>query len=84
VQRAAAGQRPAQQFADQRQPEALVLTKGQDGAMRTLPMAIRLVAKSSRIGSWPGSGMPTQKGLVTKRASRPPNGATTGSLMTLT
>ena len=32
----------------------------------------------------PGRGMPTQNGLVTKRASRPPNGATTGSLMTLT
>ena len=45
---------------------------------------MRLVAKSSRIGSPSGIGMPTQNGLVTKRASRPPKGATTGREITLT
>ena len=45
-------------------------------ATRTLPIATWLVAKSRTIGSLPLRGMVVQYGLVVKRGSAPPNGAT--------
>ena len=57
-------------------------------ATRILPWATRLVAKSSTKGSrtWSSKprGMPMQQGLVPKRPSLPPNGATFGRDDTLT
>ena len=53
-------------------------------ATRVLPCAMRLVAKSSRNGGFPGRGMPMHTGFVPKRGSRPPQGATIGREMTFT
>ena len=57
-------------------------------ATRILPWATRLVAKSRTKGSLAFApypiGIPIQQGLVPKRPSPPPNGATTGRDATLT
>ena len=49
-----------------------------------MPAAHLLVAKSTTSGGSPLRGMPTQNGFVPTRARTPPNGATIGSLTTLT
>ena len=66
-------------------PSASISEPGATGlpalcATRTLPMAMRLVAKSSTKRAWRAvPGMAMQTGLVAKRPSRPPQGATGGS-----
>ncbi len=54
-------------------------------ATSTLPSATSEVAKSSSsIGPLPSGGTPMQTGLVEKRRSTPPNGATSSPPSTLT